>query len=118
VSVDVDSAALERLLKAGGRDLVDKMVALFLRHTPDRLSLLRTGAETDDWASVERAAHSMKSSSANLGLRDLRARAEAAEGLAYEGRGMQIRPLLTGLEQAFAAVREELPRIVRQLPSL
>ena len=118
VSVDVDSAALQRLLSAGGRDLVEKMVALFLRNTPDRLSLLRTGAEDDDWASVERAAHSMKSSAAYLGLRDLRARAEAAEDLAREGRGMEIRPLLNGLEQAFAAVRGELPRIVRRLPGL
>jgi len=82
VRVDVDSAALQRLLRVGGRDLLEKMVALFLHNTPQRLSLIRTGTEGRDWASVERAAHSMKSSAAYLGLRDLRARAEAAEDLA------------------------------------
>jgi len=118
VSLDVDSAALQRLLCAGGCDLLEKMVALFLRNTPERLSLLRSGDEGRDWASVERAAHSMKSSAAYLGLRDLRARAEAAEDLARRGEGTEITPLLSGLDQAFAAARTELPRILRQLPAL
>ena len=116
MSVDVDSAALQRLLSLGGRDLLEKMIALFLRNTPDRLSLLRTGAEGRDWTSVERAAHSMKSSAAHLGLRDLRARAEAAEDLARSEHGMEITSLLSGLDQAFAAAQEELPRILRRLP--
>ena len=118
MSVDVDSAALQRLLSVGGRDLLEKMVALFLRNTPERLSLLRTGAEGRDWASVERAAHSMKSSAAHLGLRDLQARAETAEDLARNDQGPEITPLLSGLDQAFAAAREELPRILRRLPAL
>lgn len=118
MSVDVDSTALHRLLTVGGRDLLEKMVALFLRNTPERLSLLRTGAEGRDWASVERAAHSMKSSAAHLGLRDLRARAEAAEDLARSNPEIGITPLLSGLDEAFAAAQEELPRILRRLPAL
>jgi HPt (histidine-containing phosphotransfer) domain-containing protein len=115
VSIDVDPAALRRLQTAGGRDLIDKMVSLFLRNTPERLSLLRAGAEGGDWVSAERAAHSMKSSAAYLGLRDLRARAEEAEDLAREGGGLEIGPLLQHLDQAFCSVQRELPQIVRQL---
>jgi HPt (histidine-containing phosphotransfer) domain-containing protein len=118
VNVDIDSAALRRLLGAGGRDLLEQMALLFFRNMPDRLSLLRTGAQTGDWASAERAAHSMKSSAAYLGLRDIRARAEEAEDLAREGRGPEIRPLLDGLDRAYSVVQGELPRIVRQLSPL
>jgi len=118
VSVDVDPAALQRLLSAGGCDLVEKMVALFLRNTPGRLSLLRTGAQARDWGSVERTAHSMKSSAAYLGLRDLRALAEAAEDLARNGRGAEISPLLSGFDRAYAAARGELPRVLARLPGL
>ncbi|HVR85908.1 MAG TPA: Hpt domain-containing protein [Planctomycetota bacterium] len=118
VNIDVDWGALRRLLGAGGSPLVDQMVLLFLRHTPDRLSLLRTGTETGDWASAERAAHSMKSTAAYLGLLELRARAEEAEVLAREGRGPELQSLLNGLDRAFSAVRGDLPRIVRQLSAL
>jgi HPt (histidine-containing phosphotransfer) domain-containing protein len=118
VSIDVDSAALRRLRCAGGDDLIQKMALLFLQNTPDRLSVLRAGAEIGDWASVERAAHSLKSSASYLGLRELRARAEEAEDLARDGRGAEIRPLLEGLDQAFFVVRGELPRILLRLSAL
>jgi HPt (histidine-containing phosphotransfer) domain-containing protein len=87
MSTEVDPLALDRLRRAGGRPLIETMVELFLRNTPDRLSHLRAGAEGGDWISVERIAHSMKSSAATLGLRDLRSRAEQAEDLARVIRG-------------------------------
>ncbi len=118
MDIDVDPEAIRRLLRAGGPDLVEKMLLLFLANTPDRLSRMRTGAEGADWASLERAAHSMKSSAAYLGLGDLHARAEEAERLAREGRGPEIRPLLEGLDRAFSAVQGELPCIVRRLLAL
>jgi len=91
------------------------MIELFLQNTPGRLSLLRAGVADGDWASVERAAHSMKSSAAHLGLRDLRLRAEQAEALARDGRGPDVRPLLEGLDQAFALVRDALPGVLGRL---
>jgi len=118
VGIPVDPEAIRRLLRAGGRDLVEKLLLLFLENTPDRLLRMRTGAEGGDWASIERAAHSMKSSAAHLGLGDLRARAEEAESLAREGRGPELRPLLEGLDQAFSTIQGELPRIVRQVSAL
>lgn len=118
MSVDIDSTALQRLLSVGGRDLLEKMIALFLHNTPERLSLLRSGAEGRDWASVERVAHSMKSSAAYLGLGDLRARAETAEDLARNDQGTEILPLLSGLDQAFTAAQGELPGLLRRLAGL
>ncbi|MBV8879097.1 MAG: Hpt domain-containing protein [Planctomycetaceae bacterium] len=118
MSLRVDSAALHRLFLAGGLDLVEKMVDLFLKNTPDRLLQLRRGTEGRDWAVVERIAHSMKSSAAYLGLEDLRSAAALAEELARQGRGEEVRPLLASLERTFREGRGELTGIVQSLFAL
>lgn len=113
MSPSIDVAALHRLRLAGGRELVEKMVALFLEHTPRRLAALREGTGRADWDLVERTAHSMKSSAAHLGLGELRARAELAESLARDGRGDDVLPLLQDLDQAYLAVRPALVRVLQ-----
>ncbi|HZE95866.1 MAG TPA: Hpt domain-containing protein [Planctomycetota bacterium] len=113
--MDIDSSALQRLVSVGGRDLLDKMIGLFLENTPGRLSVARSRSDLGDWSSVERAAHSMKSSAAYLGLRDFRVRAERIETCAREGLRGDLGAQVEGLLRAFDAAREGLPQAVLAL---
>ena len=73
----VSRERLEDLLRMGGQTLVDGMIAIFLRDTPARLALLADlGAGSAERA---RAAHSLRSSAANLGLPRLEAVAAQLE---------------------------------------
>ena len=81
----VDAAALERLRRIGGADLVRRMIELFLSHAPERVRALRDGADAGDVDAVERAAHMMKSSAGNVGADRLMKAAEAIESAAASG---------------------------------
>ena len=51
----------------GEPDLVEALIALFLKETPSLLAALRQAFDAGKADRVSRAAHSLKSSSANLG---------------------------------------------------
>ena len=66
-----DPAAIDRLRKVAGDQgsgFVAEMAQLFLEETTRCLDLLRVGGDRGDWTTVSRIAHSLKSSSATLGL--------------------------------------------------
>jgi HPt (histidine-containing phosphotransfer) domain-containing protein len=115
MSADFDPTALRRLHEAGGADLVQQMVRLFLEHTPSRITILRSGLDGGDRAEMERAAHSMKSSAAHLGLESLRSQAARIEELAEQGRAVDLRPLVERVADAFPGIREALVRAVEKL---
>jgi two-component system, sensor histidine kinase and response regulator len=68
----LDVAALEsiRTFPGGVRILADSVTA-YRRSAPEQLSSMRTGVETGNWAEVRRHAHTLKSSSAMLGIAEL-----------------------------------------------
>jgi HPt (histidine-containing phosphotransfer) domain-containing protein len=68
----LDMAAIARLEEWGGAALRQKMIELFLTHAPERMEGIRKGLEDGEDALVERSAHSLKSSAANLGAERLR----------------------------------------------
>ena len=79
----IDTKALERLQEWGGKRLVAQMIDLFLTQTPGRMENLREGLQSGDAEVVERAAHSLKSTAANLGageLAEIAARIEKMAG--------------------------------------
>lgn len=104
----LDGAALDRLDRIGGSDLVVEMIDLFLEHSPDRIAAARTGARARDLVAVYRAAHSMKSTAATLGAEAVRAAAASLEGRASEGDASSIPSLLEELERCYHAARDRL----------
>jgi len=104
----LDPAALERLRELGGEALVIKMIDLFLENTPKRIQAAFDGDRKGDWHEVERAAHSIKSSAANLGFEGLRSLAYELEGAAERRNAEGVAPLLHELEAAFPSVRAAL----------
>lgn len=115
MDVTLDAEALRRLRKAGGPDLVRKMIQLFLENLPVRLEIAVAGFRRGNWIEVERAGHSLKSSAAYLGLREISERAATLERLAADGGGADVEPLLRELSAALPALRSLLLRVVQTL---
>lgn len=117
----LDPEALERLRRLGGNDLVRRMGELFLAVGEDRRAAARAGLESGDLESLERAAHSLKSSAGNMGAATLMERAGDLERAAEEARAagasrpaglaQRLRSVEEAFERAAEAVRRELERI-------
>jgi HPt (histidine-containing phosphotransfer) domain-containing protein len=117
MKLETNPVAIQRLLEAGGPDLLKQMVGLFLENTPLRIAAAVAGEKAGDWTAVERAAHSMKSSSSYLGLPGLAELAARIEELAMERRGDEIPSLLQELSGAFPAVQVHLQKTAGGRPA-
>lgn len=107
-SVVLDTDALGRLEEWGGRDLILKMLQLFLEHAPERMEQIRSGADDDSLEIAERGAHSLKSSAGNLGARRLQSLAAEVEDRAAAGDADGVASMLSDLESAYAEARAAL----------
>ena len=107
----LDGAALERLHKLGGTELVQRMVEIFLENVPKRMADARDGFEAGDLEAVERGVHSMKSSAGNVGATTLMQLAETAEDLAEKRTS-------DGLGDRLAELESELSRVTTQLKAV
>jgi signal transduction histidine kinase/CheY-like chemotaxis protein len=74
----VNQAILDELRSVLGSEL-DKLIDLFLHDTPQILARLEAAASVPDFNELREAAHSLKSSSANLGAMALSAAAKRVE---------------------------------------
>lgn len=110
VSSTLDPVAVERLRRIGGSTLARQMIELFLELGPGRIAELAGGVAAADAGRVERAAHSLKSTGANLGAVRVQELAAALEEQA--GRGEIDAALAEGLvpawEQSAVALRSIL----------
>ena len=96
-----DLEAISRLRKWGGEKLVHEMAILFKREAPKRIRAAHQAARNGHCLASERAAHSLKSSSAQLGAVRMHATCEQMEHLAAGGHLDQIPALLHRLEHEF-----------------
>lgn len=103
----IDAEVLEDLRELLG-DEVDRLVDIFLDDTPRLLLALENAVEGPDYVALREAAHSLKSSSANLGAMSLSAAARRIETGARE-RNLE-RPAV-----AVALVTNEFARARRAL---
>ena len=103
-----DPVALDRLRSLGGAGLLQKMIGLFLEHTPKRLRAATEGEKSGDWYQVERAAHSLKSSAGHLGLTGIQSLARDVEGLAERGQSAGLAALIRQIECLFQAAQTYL----------
>ena len=96
VADDLEPAreALARSRRWGGDELVREMAGIFLEDMPQRLAAARAALARGDGAGVALPAHTMKSSSAQLGATALERLCAAAESLAAEGEPSRAAPLL------------------------
>lgn len=111
----IDPRALARLQEWGGDKLLRELVRIFLDNSPTRVDQMRTAVNGGDIKDAERAAHSLKSSAANLGAERLRALASEVERAAAQGDLQVTRDRLRELEGAWDRVTSALKDIEKGL---
>ena len=107
--------AAERLRDWGGDKLLGQMVRLFLENSPTRMEQIRAGVDGSDAKEAERAAHSLKSSAANLGAEELRSHASDMERTAATRDVDAMRGKLALLDGAYARAVAALQTVEKGL---
>lgn len=100
---------LAQLRIDGGAVFVADLAGLFARSAPARLAVIGHCVAEGDWAGVARAAHSLRSSAANLGA-DAVAQAAGALEDATQDQG-DVRAAQEAVEAAWSAVADEVRRL-------
>ena len=106
----LDPAAFAHLLEITGDDLefVDELIDTYLEDSAVQLDAMRSAAVAGDVSALVRPAHSLKSSSANVGAMAL---AEACRSLEEDGRAGTVADMaarVDGCGRSFSDVRGAL----------
>jgi two-component system sensor histidine kinase/response regulator len=101
---------IRQLPGPNGELLVQKVVAAYLGDAPTRLAQLQAAAAAGDAEALRRAAHALKSSSANVGAEPLAALCKELEALGRQGD-------VDGAGTLLAAAEAELMRVLATLNS-
>jgi signal transduction histidine kinase/CheY-like chemotaxis protein len=112
----VDPKVIESMLVlgGGGRDLLHKMIRIYLRDAPERLAAIRDGIARKDAVVVARAAHAFKSANANLGATALAELCKDLELHCREGLLGGAEEMANAIEKEFAIVATDLNGRVRE----
>jgi CheY-like chemotaxis protein len=115
----VDPQVIESMLVlgGGGTELLKRMVDIYLQDAPGRVAAMREGIEGRDSGTVGRAAHALKSASANLGAVALAELCRRVERLCLAGSLAEAAPLVEAIEQEIAYVGADLSHRVRETAS-
>jgi HPt (histidine-containing phosphotransfer) domain-containing protein len=107
----VDRKALDTIRELGGAttpDLLDQVIRIYLETTPELLETLRSGLAAGHANAVRTAAHTLKSSSANLGAGALAELCRRLETGARSGALTSDLPTMEHVDAEYARVRAEL----------
>ena len=85
---------------------------LFLDTSADQLQEMAEGLERDDHQSLELAAHTLKSSSANVGGRALSQACARLQDAASTGSADELESLVAKIQSHYQAVRTEATQIL------
>ncbi|HEX5344233.1 MAG TPA: response regulator, partial [Duganella sp.] len=104
-----------RALSPGNGDaLLERVLQAFLRDTPLHLHTIRQAIAADDAEQLRKAAHSLKSSSANIGASALAQRSKELEQLGRNHTTAGAAPLLADMEHSFQAARQALGALLEK----
>ncbi len=104
ITLDADAIAALRALQIPGRpSIVLRVIDLFESSATGLVGELEQALESGDIAVVTRAAHTLKSSSANIGATALAAHAKAIEACGRDGDLAACRTTASGLRDLFDA---------------
>ncbi len=110
-SAILDSKALDNiqsLQRPGRPSVLAKVVGLYLKDAPKRLQALREARATNDTEALRRTAHTLKSSSANVGAEGLATLCNDLENLARNNTLDGSDHLIGEIENIYPAIEEAL----------
>lgn len=110
--VSVDWQLLESLRSElspdGDRNLLGEILDLFLEDTPSLLATIREAINTEDAAMLKYAAHSLKGSASNLGIRKMYYLCFTLQELGTQGFFLKAAQAFAELEAEFSGVKSML----------
>jgi HPt (histidine-containing phosphotransfer) domain-containing protein len=115
-SAPIDPDVIEGLRELGGDDepeLLAELIEIFLRDAPQRIGEIERGLRTSDIALLERASHTLKSSSANIGALGLSELCRRIERSAREGSLRGLDTLVEVSSEVYGRVDGALREISR-----
>ena len=113
VPAEIDRNAIDALRRAKP-ELAARMLTKFLEHTPQAVSAISDAIAGANAAALALAAHSLKSSSANVGAKRMASLARRLEDLGKAGSIESAESLRTDLEAEFDAVRTTFEQDLRR----
>jgi signal transduction histidine kinase/DNA-binding response OmpR family regulator len=105
---------IRALSPTSGDALLERVLHAFLRDTPKHLHTIRLAIANDDAEQLRKAAHSLKSSSANIGASALADRSKELEQLGRNHTTAGAAPLLADMEHSFQAARQALGALLEK----
>jgi HPt (histidine-containing phosphotransfer) domain-containing protein len=114
----IDGSVLDMLQtfrRAGGPDPRIRLINVFLNSSPALLDALRAALQSSNADALNKAAHSMKSASLNMGAVGLGDLCAALEKLGRNGTTEKAGDLFAMVEREFAAVEAAFTRIVSEI---
>ena len=113
----INRQALENiraLSPANGNALLERVLQAYVKDTPTHLQTLRLAVAAADPNALRKAAHSLKSSSANVGAEALAQMCKEMEQLGRNDSTEGAADMLAGMEREFQAVRQSLNTILEK----
>lgn len=105
---------IRSLHRPGQEDLVAKVVKLYLESAPELLQRIQEAYDNQDFESLNGVAHSLKSSSANVGAKAFANLCKSLEQCSREGRWQDLKGLMAQLQTAFNRVEEALTEVLEK----
>lgn len=100
--------AFEELQADGETDLIVELIDLYLMDAPERILAIREAALANEWLLLKRAAHNLKGSSLNLGIRQVAETCRKLEETESEHSTEGVGKLLQQMDDEFARASEAL----------
>ena len=97
-----------------GGALLERVLHAFIHDTPAHLHTIRQAITADNTEGMRKAAHSLKSSAANVGADALAQRSKELEQLGRNDTTAGAAPLLADMERSFQAVRQALGALLEK----
>ena len=101
-----------RIQQPGKPDIIKRLVDIYLKSSPDILREISEAGVEGDMEKLWRSAHSLKSSSANLGATTLAGLCETVEEMGRSKREVNLPEMIKKIETEYARVSKELRRII------
>lgn len=103
--------AFEDLQPDDGSDLIVELIDLYLQDAAQRVSQIREASISTEWLLLKRAAHNLKGSSSNLGLRKVAEICQKLEWMDRHDSPQTVAALVQLLEYESAMARASLAAV-------
>lgn len=104
-------ASLREIGQSSGTNLVENVISIYLKQAPDLIDQIGNAIANNDCSQLSNAAHTLKSSSANVGARHLAEQSDSLETAARHGyveESINITSLQESFESVAALLQAEL----------